>query len=98
MIKEYYEEFKNKRIYLNVTRGLISQFEAFLLETGTPIEAAYNKIEIFTDGLSVSKQTKKNYRTRLRRYMEYVYNKNGVKVPTDEQKTIIKIGGNNNGN
>ena len=95
MITEYYKKFLNECGYLNVTPSLINRFESYLIRSNTPIEEAYDHIGRFTDLLPVATITKKNYRTRLRRYLEYVYKEKGIKQPTENGKTILKITGEN---
>ena len=90
MITEYYKEFKELNIYKNVTPGLIRKFDAYLIDNNICLNDAYNAIVDFTATTCVSPLTRRAYRTRLRRYIEFVYQKQGIEKPRQD---IIKMGG-----
>lgn len=80
MISEYYEEFAKTTTYKYLHAKLIQDFEEYLAENGVALEEVYNEINWFCDSLPVSTRTSRVYRTRLRRFIEYIYNKNNIKI------------------
>lgn len=79
MILEYVEPFEKTVLYNYVSGKLVRNFEDYLMENSIKLEDAYENIYDFVDTLDVVSRTRKNYRTRLRRFVEYIYIQEGIK-------------------
>ena len=80
-------EFKVEHDYNYINPGLIRNFDEYLEVNDVPLDEAYYSITDFCDTLNVRSKTKMNYRTRLRRFIEFVYDKNDIPV-IDEGELI----------
>lgn len=80
MISGYYEEFENQFSYSYLGRQVMEKFEDWLEEEDIPLDEAYYHIEDYCDSLPVSRKTQRNYRTRLRRFIEYIYDKENIVI------------------
>ena len=87
MITEYIDEFKREHDYGYIPPGLVRDFDEYLEVNDVPLDEAYYSITDFCDTLNVRSKTKMNYRTRLRRFIEFVYDKNDIPV-IDEGELI----------
>lgn len=91
MIIEYYDEFQRGIEYKYLTWKVIRTFDEYLMKNKIPLEEAYDNIFAFSETCIVSKKSQRNYRTRLRRFIEYIYREEGI--PVVEEDTIkIKVG------
>lgn len=73
-------EFKVEHDYRYINPGLVRDFDEYLEVNDVPLDEAYYSITDFCDTLNVRSKTKMNYRTRLRRFIEFVYDKNDIPV------------------
>lgn len=90
MLTEYKEEFEKTIPYKYLTKNIVRDFEGYLIENDIPLSDAYNHIIPFSETQCiVSRKTQRGYRTRLRRFIEYIYEKEGI-PQTNEGKMIIK--------
>ena len=80
-------EFKVEHDYKYINPGLVRDFDEYLEVNDVPLDEAYYSITDFCDTLNVRSKTKMNYRTRLRRFIEFVYDKNDIPV-IDEGELI----------
>ena len=80
-------EFKVEHDYMYINPGLVRNFDEYLEVNDVPLDEAYYSITDFCDTLNVRSKTKMNYRTRLRRFIEFVYDKNDIPV-IDEGELI----------
>lgn len=80
MISEYYNEFENQFSYSNLARQVMNNFEDWLEQEDIPLDEAYYHIEDYCDNLPVSRKTQRNYRSRLRRFIEYIYDKQDINI------------------
>ena len=87
MITEYIDEFKREHDYGYIPPGLVRNFDEYLEVNDVPLDEAYYSITDFCDTLNVRSKTKMNYRTRLRRFIEFVYDKKDIPV-IDEGELI----------
>jgi len=87
MLDKYLVEFKVEHDYNYINPGLIRNFDEYLEVNDVPLDEAYYSIADFCDTLNVRSKTKMNYRTRLRRFIEFVYDKNDIPV-IDEGELI----------
>lgn len=78
MIIEYFDEFMQEFNYPYLNSQCVTLFDGYLLFKGIQLCDAKDHIENFTEGLPVSSQTKRNYRTRLRRFIEYILEQEDV--------------------
>lgn len=87
MLDKYLVEFKVEHDYMYINPGLVRDFDEYLEVNDVPLDEAYYSITDFCDTLNVRSKTKMNYRTRLRRFIEFVYDKNDIPV-IDEGELI----------
>ena len=88
MITEYYDEFNNQFNYKFVGKKLVNNFEKWLKVNEIPLDESYYYIEEYTDSLRVSNGTKRTYRTRLRRFIEYIYGEKEISILNLEEDLI----------
>lgn len=87
MLSKYFVMFRVEHDYQYIGPGLIKQFDEYLELEDIPLDEAYYHITPFCDTLNVRSKTKMNYRTRLRRYVEFVYDLEDIKI-VDEGELI----------
>lgn len=87
MLDKYLVEFKIEHDYKYINPGLVIDFDEYLELNDVPLDEAYYSITDFCDTLNVRSKTKMNYRTRLRRFIEFVYDKKDIPV-IDEGELI----------
>lgn len=79
MIIEYYEEYNSTLGYTFLSHGIVQKFEEYIMDHQIPLEKVYTSIDDWADGLHVKPCTRRNYQTRMRRFIEYIYERRGVK-------------------
>jgi len=88
MITEYIDEFKREHDYGYIPPGLVRDFDEYLEVNDVPLDEAYYSITDFGDTLNVISKTKRNYQTRLRRFVEFVYDKEDI--PIIEEESVLE--------
>ena len=78
MIIEYYDEYNNTMSYTFLSRGPVEKFDKYLVDHNVPLEKVWETIDDFTETLSLKSKTRRNYNTRMRRFVEYIYYKEGI--------------------
>lgn len=73
-----------------MSTSLVVGFEDYLKQQEITIEKAYQSIPDYTDTLPISNKTRRNYNQKLRNFIEYVYNQQGIVLEHDP-RTILKI-------
>ena len=89
MIKEYYLDFEKTISYKYLTHKCVNEFGEYLTKNCIPLGEAYDNIFAFSESCNTSKKTQRVYRTRLRRFIEYIYEKEGIPM-TNEGKMILR--------
>lgn len=79
-LEQYYEQFEAEYPYQYLNRRTVRKFATWLEKHDIKLEDAFQNINRFGDTLPVIAQTKRNYQCRLRRFMEFVYKKEGIEV------------------
>ncbi len=78
MIIEYYEEYNSTLGYTFLGRGVVENFEQYIVDHQIPLMKVWSNIDNFTRTLSVISKTRRSYSTVLRRFVEYIYYKEGI--------------------
>lgn len=91
MIMEYMDGFDAQFQYKYLPRKVVRDFEEYLVKNNIPLHDAYDNIRNFSESRSVTRKTQRAYRTRLRRFVEYIYEEKGI-TPGNEGKQTIMVG------
>lgn len=87
---EYYEEFDKQFEYYYLSRIFVKDWESYCRKHDLSYENAYTHIDEYALSKQVGLETRRNYKTRLRRFVEFVLNKKGIKAE-DDGRIVIKI-------
>ena len=78
MISRYYKGFVDSVEYSTLNPRTCILFENYLLSNGITLGGAMDAVNPFVDGLPLQPKTKRAYKTRLRRFIEYVWEQEGL--------------------
>lgn len=87
---EYYDEFENSMPYQYLARNFVQDWEEYCEKHNLTYENAYNHINDYALTKLVGLQTRRNYKTRLRRFVEYVLEKKSIRAE-EEDRIILKV-------
>lgn len=89
MFIEYYEEFENQFKYYYLSRKFVLGWEEYCKKYDLNYENAYKHIGDYALSKNANLLTQRNYKTRLRRFVEYVLQKKGLRA--EDEKIVIKV-------
>lgn len=88
---EYYDEFEGQYSYYYLARNFVQDWEEYCKKRSISYSEAYRNIDEYALTRTVSIESRRNYKTRLRRFVEYVLNKKGIEAEEDG-RIVIRIG------
>ena len=88
---EYYDEFEGSYPYQFLSRRFVLDWEEYCIDNGLRYDNSYSHIDEYALSRHVSLETRRNYKTRLRRFVEFVLKKKGIELREDD-RIVIKIG------